>query len=943
MTKNTRHFVRFAALAAVLFFGAVSAWSYTVEEECDFAERIAGPPWRMADLALKALDALEAQHPTQKEAIAPARVTALSYAGKLSNAVELVKTLKAGEAADDARIALAKVYYRIGKVAEAKDIFADYFKSHAEPPRTPAGLKSFRAVCSQYGAMMKAAGENRAAAEAGRRYLKTIPATAPIELEEVADAIRCDMGVLLLEEAKKNPADKDALLKEIDALCNLVLKHGVNLFWGQALATKANGLLAKGDRAGALKLIQENIDILKPLDEFLEENKRLSESPMAGIRMMRGQILEDDAKAAIQKKDEKTAFDLYKKAINEYINVFVKYGGSDYGLPAGTKANAIKKILEAAPFNKKVEWKMTAEAEEQMLEQNFRLADQKMRSRDFTSAIAEYLKVLKEYPESDRSVRALGALLRCYAESDDKTMVKVTATYIGERFHKRAFAADLIRGLGKLYIDKKDEAMFNFVCDTYLDCFPKDPNSCSVLFTLATLHIATNDYTGAKPHLERLIASENCKDDAAYVKAVGQLASIEMTESNFTASAENYKTYAALLPAGIDRIQAESRMADALRLQGKPGDALPVYEKVVRELRDPNNQFSKGTRDVAAKAKDTLERSAFYVGICYNRMTEDVEANRQKATSAFQAFLKEFSDSTNYAPKAYAGIGQVYLQADKFDEASKVFQELAQKYPNTAEGKNALIALVQSALEIKRIDQAKKAFEQMTKSSAVSVNQYAQMGQLWLDNGAFAEAAQAYGNVVGKTQDRNLLQPALFGLGKAHFEAKKYAESAKALSDLLTNYPRTPYFFDAQLLLSASSRETGKFDDALSALGEIMNQPVSSPPQKMQAQYEIMKLQEKQGKKSEALASSLRVVGLAGLSNEKNAALLGWIEKMAVDGVRIGSELQRYADVIELCDQYMKLLPKGGNLEAIRRAKADAVGKAATAPAAEPAPAAGAK
>ena len=95
----------------------------------------------------------------------------------------------------------------------------------------------------------------------------------------------------------------------------------------------------------------------------------------------------------------------------------------------------------------------------------------------------------------------------------------------------------------------------------------------------------------------------------------------------------------------------------------------------------------------------------------------------------------------------------------------------------------------------------------------------------------------------------------------------------------------------------------------------------------MQAQYEIMMLQLKEGKKKEGLASALRNVGLAVLASETNPVKLAWLEKIAVAGIAVAQELQSYGDVIELADGYLQLMPQGKEVESVRKARADAVSK----------------
>lgn len=918
-------------LAVCLYSGLSARAAYTVEQECAFAEALA-TEWRMPDYATRVLDDLEKRSPEAKKDLLPSRIMILAGTGKMTNAEEMVKSLPKGPDADAARIALAKAYYRMNYVAKAKEIFAEYFKTYTTPPKDATQLRAFRDACSQFGAMMKAAGDELAAVEAGRRYLLTAPP------EEQADAIRCDMAVLLIQASQAGKGNRDAQLQEAAKLADTVLRHGVNVLFGQALVSKANVMLMNGDRKGAQKLIKDYMDVLLPIDESLAEEKRLGESPLAGVRMLNGKIFEDDAKAAAAKKEHKVALELYIKAITEYINVSTKYGMGDYGIQATGKAQEIKKILEGAPYFKKVKWTLSPEAEEEMLAQSFRLADQKMRERDFKVAIEEYLKVLQVYPESRRSVRALGSLLRCYAESGDELMVKATATYIGERFRKYDFAPDLIRGLGKFYVDSKNEAMFLFVCDTYLENFPKDQNAAKVLLSLASIRMQAEDPAGAMPYYERIV--RDYTNDSAYASALAQLGGIQLVRSNYAAAAESFRLQYETLPPGIEKLQAQVRYADGLRLTGKLAEAMDIYTKAIAALKDKNSGFESSV-ETAHKAKDLLEKCLFFSGVALSRITEpadQLEANRKKAIEAFDIFLTQYPNSTNYAPKALAAKGQVYLAMDNFDEAFKVFDSLSAKYPNSPEGKNALISLVQSALEIKRVDQAKKAFGQMLSGAAkTTVNQMFQIGQLWLDNGGYPEAIQSFKQVVGKTQDKNIIQPAMYGLGRALYLTKDYEGAIKTLEDLVKQYERTPYYFDVKLTLSAAYREVKKFHEATEALTDLLSQPNATAAQKTQAQFEVGQLQEAQGDMVKALTSYQRVATIASFSRDRNPDVMAWVEKCIFAGLEAGKKAGKWADVIDLCGNYEKLFPRGERLADIRRAKSEAIGHAPSAAPAVPA------
>ena len=89
MTNKSRFWLRFAWVAALSFTGTLAALAYTTDEECDFATALA-QKWGMADYATRVLDDLEHRSPSEKLAIAPARVAVLSSQRKFAEAEEIV-------------------------------------------------------------------------------------------------------------------------------------------------------------------------------------------------------------------------------------------------------------------------------------------------------------------------------------------------------------------------------------------------------------------------------------------------------------------------------------------------------------------------------------------------------------------------------------------------------------------------------------------------------------------------------------------------------------------------------------------------------------------------------------------------------------------------------------------------------------------------------------
>ena len=953
------------AAAALLFCApgvrAAMLSEAALEDELRVADQLA-TQWSMGDFATKLLEELT-QKTAQTQRVNAVRVTIFAMAGKFTEAETLMTQMGKSEDAQEARLRLAYAYAMRREFSKAKMFYQEYFKQVGKAPTGAGPLRIYRDACGMYGAIMKLAGDLDEAIAAGQRYLDTKPD------QEHDSAARIDMAVLLIDLAKKDAAKKNASVDRALAMVKEVEMRGFDYddpstatVFGQAVVAHANALLAKGERVKALQLIKQEMDILTPVDTALKESKEariIDESPMAGVRYMRGLIYQADAEAAVKEGNKAKAMEAYVNAVREFIQVFVEYGGSPYGVDAGLRANTIKALLESKTYGKTVKWKMNPDQMERLLEQSYALADRKMGEQSYDEAIAAYLKILNDYPESRRSVVALGALAKCYVEKDDVLMAKTVMGYIGERFQDIGIAGDQLRTLAKLFFDRaykratndvvgvaKDMDQFYFASQAFVDNFPKHTFAPSVLYTLGSLKETNNagqpaDPKAAAEYYDRIV--KNYTNDAFYSKALARVGVLQVRSSNYLAAAESYERYAASLEDGFDQIQARMNMADALRRGGKPIDALPIYDQLITKLRT-RQSLAGATVETQKRSKDLLESAVYQRAVCLSRITEPKEQlaeYRDKAIAALDAFVKEFPNSTNYAPSALSVKGSVYLQMDKSDEAFAVFQELSTRYPQSDVGRDALISMVASALTINKVDQAQKAFQQMMSGSGnlkVRTEQYVAIGQLFLDNNCPNEAAQAFAQVIGKTEERRLLERSLFGRGMALVKTAQYAEAAKALEELFKRYENTGYYFEGTLALVTAYRETGKYDAAVAKISEVIRQPRSTREQKARAEYELGQIFEKKKDLLKASAGYQKMVELAAMSEvpERDTGVLAVLEKAALSGIAVNQELKRWDKVMDFCDNYTTLFPNASQADKnkIRAWRAEANSNSTSAPAA---------
>jgi pentatricopeptide repeat protein len=276
----------------------------------------------------------------------------------------------------------------------------------------------------------------------------------------------------------------------------------------------------------------------------------------------------------------------------------------------------------------------------------------------------------------------------------------------------------------------------------------------------------------------------------------------------------------------------------------------------------------------------------------------------------------------------------IQLELSQFDAASKTFDDLAAKYPQSDEGKSALFSLIRSAMEIKQFDQAKSAFDKMMTRGGYTPDEFTRVGQMMLDAGLYPQAIQAFQQVAGSAQERSLLERSLFGLGKAYYELKKYPESIKALEELMLKYPKSGLFYDAKFTLGGAYRETGSLSNAVLAMSDVLKYATTNTLVN-KASMELGNIQEQQGELQASLASFSRV---ALLGDPADSQIRPLVEESILKCIDLSDQLKRYQDELDSCDQYLKLFPTGAKVEDVRKKKADAKLKAVHASAApEPA------
>lgn len=922
----------------VLLFTAVSAKAQAAIENLDREFEFASGLVELGfpDFADKVVQQIIRLHPDQKDRARLIQAEILISRRKFEDAEKLVREMGMDNTKAQAiSLALARGYFAIGDTEKARQLYTEFFKIYeGRAPTDPDLLRFYQDSAYQFGQMLEMAGDMEGAIKAYGRVLTTNPERGT---KRRIQAKQAELYVKAAGEGA-DASKRDKYLADAKKLCDELQWGGIDIWFGQSVITLAHMDLVRGDRTAAEKTLMNNMDIFKEIDQFLkEEGLTVAVSPMAGARFLLGDLFQQQAEALEKRKAAPDdIIPVYGKSLTEFYNVFAKYGESDWGQPAGVRAGAIKAILEDR-YGRKVNVDL-GPMSEKAVEGYFRLPDNLFRQRKFQAAVDEYVKVLNQFPETTMTPVALRNMMESYANLGDTLMTKMVMAYTGERFAGKDDAALALLNIGKYYFDQTNEPMYMLSYNTYLDRFPKHNRAGSILFTLGGIAKKQGNEKAANEYFERIV--RDYPKDQNYPKALSQMAWGYYLATNLEKAVEGFRIFIKESQPNPGKAMAQFALADSLRQLNRLSEAVLEYEALIQWLAPKNNPYGTSVADVK-KNQELLEKAVFQRGFCYARIMEPKESIpdfRGRAIRAYEQFVSLFPNSS-FAPPAMSAKGTVQLELGQYDAALKTFDELAAKYPNSDEGKNALFSLARSSMEVKLYDQARAAFEKMlANSKAYSADEFTRIGQLMFDAGQYPEAVRAFEHVRGATEERALLERALFGIGRSYYEQKDYAKAIEALEEMMKRYPKSGLFYEAKFTLSRAYRETGRLDDAIQAVTDV-SKYADTTLLLNQASMDLGMIQREKGDKVAALASFLRI-GL--LADPNNPDLRPLVERSLIMSIELALELERYADVEDSGELYLKLFPAGEKIDWVRQTRADArlkAAQAAAAPVAPPAPA----
>ena len=524
---------------------------------------------------------------------------------------------------------------------------------------------------------------------------------------------------------------------------------------------------------------------------------------------------------------------------------------------------------------------------------------------------------------------------------------------------------EILAYLGGLAAQEGDEAKASGYFNRIISDYPKSKQYPQALSRQAWGAYANHDYADAVNGLRLFLKDTDGQASALRANAMFALADClrrtseanEKTIVDSTAKAKELALQAKQAQASDDeaiRAQAAELMTAAREEAAKVGTArtaaaenftesVKQFQALINGLKTDPKAYASKPEDVAKNAT-LLEQASYWMAFTLSQKSD--EKFQRAAIAQLTKFGEEYPKSSMNA-KALKLKGSLQL-ALKDPAANATFESLATKFPDTDEGKNAQYARISGALDLKLFDQAREAAQAMVNGAgAYTVDQFSRVGETLLANSLWNEAEAAYRQVAAKLDSvpverrRAFEERALYGIGKASYELKKYDDSQKSLESLMEKYPKSAFFYRAKYVLAQSALANNDIEAATKALNDILRYSTDNEAIN-DASLVLAEVQKKEGKNVEALSTYKRLEYLSSL-NMKSDRERDQIREALLAAIALEESISDDTSLIETVDRYQELFPMDARIQEFAgkrsRAKLRLEEAAAGAPADEPAPA----
>ncbi|OGV34074.1 MAG: hypothetical protein A2020_01240 [Lentisphaerae bacterium GWF2_45_14] len=800
------------------------------------------------------------------------------------------------------------------------------------------------------------------------------------------------------------------------------------LRWAGADAITLFSLVGSGrayylleDYPNSLKQLSQMPEIFDAYDDEFRKRGQESSAPGAHARFWMGKVF---LAMAQKEKDAKEKTKLYIKALKKYLHVALKF--TDFPRISDAYADLIYCQAELKKLGKNVALPKDLK-KPQIKEQAVSLvtgdANKFFTEKSYDKAIPILLQTAVENRTREGVQDVLYKLGYCYASTNQNMEALAVADYLASAFPDFQKTPLLLLQAGQLSQNAKkiDDAMLAY--EIYLDKTPTHQYGADIALKVAKeyydramkaakdadafkgdvrnkkIEEAMKLYLDSIPRYDRIINNYGSRPERVE-QAYNFKAQAYASAREFEKAAETYVKYCeivkskselakAKLSIGDFYMKAGSKLNDEAKKLREDAFTFPAdsgARKTKIEDADKKEKAAAVSFNMAAKHLKELVESWMTAGgqvgapsssadvkktsqdaLLLLASAYDAAKEKKNAIDAFKKFIAQ-NPSSQKVPPCMARIGLLYYELNDYATSSKILEDLAQKFPDSKEAKNAYYNLGRNMYEIGNYAKCVEVFNKLfAQKIDITPSNLRWIASSLYDCGATHPKGGAQLSITAakkllgliKTADKNLdlwvgdktalslnadpkekaktisliNQKILFDAGSASF----YADDSKAaimyITDLITLDANSPYLYKGLFVRADAYIKLKDFENARRDLNEISMAAITARKDaiaseakcKMAQTFMMQKDYTKAFNAYNIMAKSLNVASIDGvgiyppnLSNEEIEKLkeerkkeMAWIEEAVYQGALCAAKLGQKGNVQELTNLYSKHFPNG--------------------------------
>ncbi len=467
-----------------------------------------------------------------------------------------------------------------------------------------------------------------------------------------------------------------------------------------------------------------------------------------------------------------------------------------------------------------------------MSNQDLFIVAQKAFEDGFYDVAIRYIdQLLKEYPQTDKRIKANLLLGQCYFFQSQ--YLKAFDVFEKLLVHKEYKDATLF-WLGETYLKGFHYADAQKHYNQLIELFPDSIYTPQAYYSLGWAYFDQGQYKQARETFKTLIKSypiHQLSEDAAF-----KLGETEFNVQDFDKSIAYFQDYLRRFPNSTKQSEAHFYIGEAHYNIENYLEAITFYAKAADQAYDSKlilmSKVSLGWSYLKLQ-KYKLSEQHFNEALAYSQekgsLSDDVflglanlhteTGEPQKALDAYTQLVELFPNSRRIH-ESLLGKANTYYMLKKYSNAITTYKELIEllKIKLTAANKNkdqnstdilekAYFGLAWSHLKSGKIDQAVTIFQTVkdsTDSDVVKISALTQIGDAYQDAGELEKSIEFYDDILKEYSNSPYTDYVQYRQGIALLKMDKIDTATLSFQSLKANFPESKYLNDINYYLSVA-------------------------------------------------------------------------------------------------------------------------------------------